>query len=176
MQQLKDILNEKYPSLPSAETPPIPPDAQQNHPMAPEETAEPEAAEPSTVPGDTAEAEADRVAGPLDGHGSGSGVDQLETVPYPPPEEFQEEEWPPCPSIPKTSLLRWRKPATFANEDSTAHFAMTFTMFQLQMCATHLFYVYIAIVHLTPNRPGQDTGPTETVISSEVVEALVLMA
>ena len=47
---------------------------------------------------------------PTTGSGS-SSMDLMETLPLTyPAEEVAEQEWPPCPWIPKTSLRRWRQP------------------------------------------------------------------
>ena len=47
---------------------------------------------------------------PTTGSGS-SSMDLMETLPLTyPAEEVVEQEWPPCPWIPKTSLRRWRQP------------------------------------------------------------------
>ena len=93
IQQLKDVLNTIY-----SDTAAVPAPADPNGEAA-DGGSTGESMESASAPGSTDSLE-----------GSGSAMDVMQTLPYPTVEDVDQQEWPPCPWIPKTSLRRWRKP------------------------------------------------------------------
>ena len=80
-------------------------------PATPAAEMDPESAPSEAASGTSAEADAEVVAAVLLEHPiaepSSSAVDTMQTIPMP-----TGEEWPPRPWLPKSSLLRWSKPAS----------------------------------------------------------------
>jgi hypothetical protein len=133
VQLLKDILNAKYDESTSSSATPVGGDASggaaADETVATEEVAsagvasedaevvasEEEGAE-TELAGEGVLEHAEEIAADVVTEGTApssgsSSMDLMETLPLTyPAEEVVEQEWPPCPWIPKTSLRRWRQP------------------------------------------------------------------
>lgn len=101
IQQLKDILNQKY----------YPEEFQSTANTDQETPANSDEVDPSAEPAPAMGVGEDAAEDPADT----PNVDETEVV----------EEWPPCPWIPKSSLRRWKKPtpSSSRHEDITVCFA-----------------------------------------------------
>ena len=117
IQGLKDVLNTLYPA---AE-----PVAEPNGEAA-DGGSTGESQEGASAPGST-EGSMEGAAGSTDPtEGSGSAMDVMETLPYPMVEDAGQQEWPPCPWIPKTSLRRWRQPKQSTDTRPNDHVTINF--------------------------------------------------